>query len=414
LSIFRALLRKELTETFRDRRTLLMMLGVPLLLYPAVLVLVGQLMAAGQGRLARMELPVALVGEPVQALVAAHPVPKIRWVPMSDAEARQALLSRTVEAVVESPSGLSAELLLSQTAGAGEGETLLRILFSQRQDTSVEARRRLEEVFRKMNDSALEARLAQRQLPAAFARPVRLLTEDIEPRGGLGALIASKLLPLMLVVMLFLGAFYAAIDATAGEKERGTLETLLVAPVRPMQVMAAKLVMVVAVSSMVTLLNLASLGGTMALGLHAADEGLKLKFTLSVGQVALLVAVLLPCAALVSSISLAVASLARTYREGQYLLTPLLMLGMIPPLLALMPGLTLAPWNAALPLLNLALLIKAVLLESVGAGLVVGVMVSNACVAAVGLWLAANAFRSEALRFGGVESWRELFQFKQE
>jgi len=390
--IFRTLLRKELTETLRDRRTLLMMLGVPLILYPAILVLTGQLMTAGQWRLAQTEVRVALVGEAARALFSESALERVEFVPLPEVQARQRLQARTLELAV-----------VPREDGPG-----FVLLYSQRQDLSMEARRRVEQELDHVRQRLLKSKLADLKLEPRALEVLPVKSVDIDAAGGLGALLAARLLPMLLVMMLFLGAFYTAIDVTAGEKERGTLETLLVAPVTPFQVMASKWVTVFTVCLAATLLNLASLGLTLAFGIQGAPDETRMQLSLSLSQVCVMGLALLPSAALVSALSLAVATLARTYREGQHLLTPLLMVGLVPPILALMPGLELALWNAWIPLLNLALLIKAVALGTVQWSAVAWVLVSAAVLALGALRLAAVAFESEALRFGGLESWGEL------
>ena len=232
---------------------------------------------------------------------------------------------------------------------------------------------------------------------------------DIDFQKDLGPLVASRLLPIILVVMLFMGALYPAIDVTAGEKERGTLETLLVAPVSPLEVMAAKYLTVAVIASLATCANLAAMAATFAFGIQLGEaQTITLHFT--AGQILTLLACLLPAAFMVSGVALAIASLARNFKEAQSLLTPVSVLGILPGMLALMPGIELTPLTAAVPLLNVALLVKAVTLGAVHP-LEVAITLASIAICSLGaLRLAANAFTSEALRFGGTESWRGLFR----
>jgi sodium transport system permease protein len=131
---------------------------------------------------------------------------------------------------------------------------------------------------------------------------------------------------------------------------------------------------------------------------------------LSWGQVLSLLACLLPAAILISGLALAVASLAKSVREGQNLLAPLVMVGTVPGILAMMPGVELTAVTALIPLLNLALLVKSVALSSAQPLHVVLTAVSTLLFSTFGLWLSANAFRSEALRFGGAGAIWDLFR----
>jgi len=119
---------------------------------------------------------------------------------------------------------------------------------------------------------------------------------------------------------------------------------------------------------------------------------------------------LIPAAFLVSALSLAVASLARTYKEGQSFLTPLMIAGIVPGVVTQMPGIELSDATAAVPLLNVALVIKASILGSVSPLHLVLTTASVLMCVALAVWLAANAFGSEAIRFGGAAEWRDLFR----
>lgn len=398
-----ALLRKELLEALRDRRALLTLILLPVIIYPGMLLLVGTVMSAGKDMLRKEVLLVAAASDDAAALLARHgasPLTPVTRVPRDEAERR--LRKKELWAIVDAPAGTVAAL-------DGGGQASATVLYTKRYDRSREARDRLEKALDQVARGALTVRLEQAQLPPTWAEPVITKAEDVDFGADLGPLIASQILPVILVVMLFMGAMYPAVDATAGEKERGTLETLLVAPVRPLEVMAAKYVTVVALAMLSALANLGAMGATFALGITVGD-GVSATMRLSSGQVLSLLACLLPGAALVSGLALSVASLARSVKEGQNLLAPLVMFGTVPGILALMPGVELTWVTALVPLLNLALLVKGVALSSAQPLHVVLTAVSTLAFAAVGLWLSANAFQSEALRFGSSSAFRELFR----
>ena len=155
--------------------------------------------------------------------------------------------------------------------------------------------------------------------------------------------------------------------------------------------------------------NLAAMAGTFAFGLKL-DGALSTTLHFTAGQVLTLLACLIPAAFMVSGVTLAIASLARNFKEAQSLLTPVTMVGILPGMLSLMPGVELNALTAAVPLLNVALMVKAVVLGAAQPLHVVITVVSILISSLGALKLAANAFTSEALRFGGTESWRALFR----
>ncbi|MFZ5470618.1 MAG: ABC transporter permease [Myxococcota bacterium] len=386
MSAFRALLAKELIDSLRDRRTLAMMILVPLLLYPLLIGLVGVVMAAGRERMAKEELTVAVASDDAYELLSAQPLPPhTSYQRMERVATEEALREKKVWAVVDAPAGALARM------EAGE-QALVTLVYTKRHDRSIEALERLRRVFKGATSNVLATRLAERNLPVTFAEPLRADEVDLDFEKDLGPLIASRMLPVMLLAMLFMGALYPAIDLTAGEKERGTLETLLVAPVRPSEVLAAKYLTVALIASAATLMNLAAMGLSFGLGLSLA-EGVTATVRFGVGQVATLVVCLLPTAFLVSGLALAVASLAKSFKEAQTLLTPLVLAGTVPGTIALMPGIELSALTAVVPLLNVALLVKAAVLGTAQPLHVLICFASVAGCAVLAVRLAAKAFQ---------------------
>lgn len=403
MSAIGPLLRKEITDSLRDRRTLLLMLLLPIVLYPGTLALTGAVTASGQRKLARAQLSVALTSEDAAGLLGPAPE-RTAFVRLDRPAAEAALHARQIAAIVDVPAGAVA-------AAAERGQTVATILYTRRYDHSIQGRDRMKTLLKDAGVRVLSQRLERAGLPPTFPEPVKTAEQDVDFEKNVGPLIASKVLPMILVMMLFMGALYPSLDLTAGEKERGTLETLLVAPVRPFDVMAAKYLTVALIATGTTLVNLAAMGLTFHVGLNLAGD-LAVRMTLGAGQVLTLLACLVPAAFMVSGLALAVASVARNYKEGQTLMTPLITLGLVPAIIALMPGIELDAATAILPLLNVALLVKSTLLGTAQAAHVAITIASVVACSAASVAVAANAFQSEALRFGGAESWRDLFRFR--
>ncbi|MDP2273064.1 MAG: ABC transporter permease [Archangium sp.] len=399
---WRILLGKELLDVARDRRTLVLTVLLPVLLYPGILLLMGAIVAAGTQRLKNEPLVVAVVGQATAELLARKPVPeKTTFQAQARAEAERLLRDQQIAALVEAPQNAAAEL------EAGR-QVVVTILYTKRFDRSVEALDRLRPVLESINTDALELRLEARQLEPGFVQPVKADAVDLEFQKDLGPLIASRLLPIVLLMMLILGALYPAVDLTAGEKERGTLETLLVSGARPVDVMAAKYLTVSAVAVVTALANLAAMAATFGFGLSFGGKATT-TFQLSGGQMLTMLACLVPAALLLAGVSLTVASTARTFKEGQSLMSPLMLVCLAPALLSQMPGVELNNLTALIPLLNVALLIKASVLGNATLTQVVLTMGSVLLFALIALKVAAKAFNSEVFRFGGTEGWRALF-----
>lgn len=397
------LLKKELLDVVRDRRTVVLTLVLPVLLYPGLLTAMGAIIAAGKDRLKNEPLVVAVTTADAQAFLDTQPPPpRTSYERLARADAETRLREQKVAAIVDAPEGAA-------RAVSEDRQATVTVLYTKRFDRSMEALERLRPVLEAANTKALTLRLEARQLDPRFATPVKLEATDLDFQKDLGPLIASRLLPVVLLMMLFIGALYPAVDLTAGEKERGTLETLLVCPVRPVQVMAAKYLTVAIVSVTSTLVNLAAMAGTFGAGLSLAGEAASTSMHFTLGQVGVMLACLVPAALLVSGVSLAVSSMARTFKEGQSLMTPVMLLGLAPALVSQMPGIELTTVTALVPLLNVALLVKATVLGTATAAQAALTVASVLISAALALKWAASAFDSEVFRFGGTPAWLRVF-----
>ncbi len=401
---WRILLGKELLDVARDNRTLVLTILLPVLLYPGMLLLMGAIISAGNQRLKNEQLTVAVVGESTEALLARKPIPaKTTWKKVTRAEGEQLLRDQKVAAVVQAPDDATTSLDSGRQA-------IVTVVYTKRFDRSIEALDRVRPVLDSINSDALKLRLEARQLEAGFVQPVKAEAVDLEFQKDLGPLIASRMLPIILLTMLILGALYPAVDLTAGEKERGTLETLLVSGARPVDVMAAKYLTVSTVAIVTALANLGAMAATFGFGLSFGPPGgATTTFQLSAGQMLTMLACLIPAALLLAGIALSVCSTARTFKEGQSLMSPVMIACIAPALLSQMPGVELNDYTALIPLLNVALLIKASVLGNVTPVQVLLTMGSVTVFALLALKTAATAFNSEVFRFGGTEGWRALF-----
>lgn len=407
MSAVRVLLEKELLDVVRDRRTLLLTVGLPVLLYPGILLLMGLIIGAGTARLKNEPLTVAVVGAPTMALLAqTTPPAKTTWSAMSRADAELALKDKKVAAVIDAPDDLDARL-------QGGKQVTVTVLYTKRFDRSMEGLDRVRPVLERLNSQTLKVRLDELHLATDFVQPVKTDAVDLEFQKDLGPLIASRMLPFVLLMMLILGALYPAVDLTAGEKERGTLETLLVSAVRPVDVMAAKYLTVSLVAVVTALANLAAMGVTFGLGISFTGSQTT-TFSLSLSQVGIMLVCLVPAALLLSGVAVAVSSTARTFKEGQALMTPVMLVCLAPAMISQMPGMELSTVTALIPLLNVALLVKAAVLGTVTPVQVVLTAGSVLAFAGLALKLAASAFNSEVFRFAGTRGWGALLGGKRQ
>src|SRR4029078_971804 len=129
-------------------------------------------------------------------------------------------------------------------------------------DKSKVAEQRVREVLDRWKQKIVAENLERRNLPVAAVQPFQLKQTDVAEPVRRRAALWSKILPFVLMVWALTGAFYPAVDLCAGEKERGTLETLLSSPAARSEIVWGKLLTVMTFSMATSLLNMVSMTAT--------------------------------------------------------------------------------------------------------------------------------------------------------
>ena len=279
------------------------------------------------------------------------------------------------------------------------------VYFDSNRDTSLVTHAIVARVLSNWQDEIVRQTLATGHVPIEVTQPFVVQPQDVsaaEPRRALW----SKLLPLVMFVWALTGAFYPAVDLCAGEKERGTLETLLTSPAGRSNIVGGKLLTVMTFSAMSALCNM----GTLALTARMMSGTLQsLDLPLDPpggGAIAWLLVGLLPMCTLFSAASLALAALARSTKEGQYYLMPLLLVSMPLLLLPLMPGIELNLSTSLLPVTGLMLVLRAAMegqLDLAATYLLPMGLVTAACCAMAIRW-AIYQFNQEEVLFRDTEN----------
>ena len=285
------------------------------------------------------------------------------------------------------------------------------IIRNSADDKSMIAFERLRAAISNWERELLVQRLTSASLPQSIHKPVGMQQIDLAAGDQVAANVWSKIFPAMLVVMAIFGAFNPAIDLGAGEKERGTMETLLICPARRSEIVMGKFLTVLVFSIGTAILNLASMGltGQYMLSIAAGGAGptmsnLALPPLTSIAWVLIL---LLPLAALLSALCLALATFARSSKEGQYYLTPLLMVTMGLTVFCLSPAVEITPFYSVMPIVNVALLLKGMLLAPLNSGslymYVLPVLATSVGYSLLALWWAISLFDNEDVLFREAE-----------
>ncbi|MEE8452748.1 MAG: ABC transporter permease subunit/CPBP intramembrane protease [Thermoguttaceae bacterium] len=389
------ILSREVRDQLRDRRTLFMMFVLPILLYPLLGMLFLQIQQFVQDKPVRVlvvgaedypDLPPlfenesfaeSLFSDPKDTrLLEVHFPPNEPDDPGSTAdpfaEAQRAVRAREYDAAIYFPEGFGEELQRFRRAieervsraeeislADAQGSPLKvpnpMIIHDFDSTKSMMAYDRLNVAIRAWRELVGESNLAAGGIPASAASPFDPQSSPVgDPSASRSASMWSKILPVLMLIWALTGAFYPAVDLCAGEKERGTLETLLCSPAERSEIVLGKLGTIMLFSMVTAVLNLASVGLTGWLVFGGRPE---FGPPSSMAILWLMIA-LVPIAAVFSALCLALAAFARSTKEGQYYLMPLLLITMPLAVLPMAPAVELNLGNALIPISGLVLLLR--------------------------------------------------------
>jgi sodium transport system permease protein len=391
---------KELREVMRDRRTLIFMFLMPTIIVPLLMNLVIGFAIRMEKKARTETLAYAIFGsEFLPRLAEAFENEKEfeRVSIPSPNDINSAIAAGEIKFAIVIPES-------SQQRLEESNQVTVQLYYNNATVASM-ANSRAARVIRSLGDQLRAERLAKLGLDSPKARDNLLIPITIEERGtaNMREVLGERLggmLPYFFIIFSFIGAMYTAIDAGAGEKERGTLETLLLAPVPRRQIVLGKFLVLFTTGVTSALLCLASIGlilttkGKVITG--AMQEVLQ-----SIGFIdfVLVGAMLIPMAAIFASLLLCISIYARSYREASVYCGPLNMVVIIPAVVAMMPGIELNWITAMVPVMNISLAIKELLKGTMDYLILAGILSSTFIIAGGLLAFTTWWFDREAVLF---------------
>jgi sodium transport system permease protein len=390
---------KELIDSLRDRRTVISMIVVPLLVMPLLTIGMGVLSVTLVG-LAMREIPKVMIlgGEDSPRVMAELRQLKDLQVVPAKPDYAEEISNKQIRAAVEIPEGFEAKL------AAGESSTV-KIYFYEGELRSGFGAERLQRFFRELRDRAIGEHLEARQLPESLARPFNIEEKNVAPPEKVGGAILGGLVPYFVILLCLTGAMYPAMDLTAGEKERGTIETILCSPVSRTHLVLGKFLMVLTASIATVVLAITSMavsfgaGKKMLLGVTHGTMDAALQIAITGKAVVSIFFVVLPLAVFFSAALLALSLFAKSFKEAQSYISPLMIVVVLPAVAALLPGVELNPALALVPVLNTSLVGKEIITGTYHWSLIALIFLSSSVYAGVAIAIAVKLFQREDVLF---------------
>jgi sodium transport system permease protein len=392
--------RKELTEAIRDRRTVISTILVPLLLFPVLSVGFGSLAVMLVGK-AKEETPKVMLrgGEDSPVVVAGlKKLDKIEIVAETP-DWKDQIINKEIRAAVEIPSGF-------QTDVAQQKPDTVKIYNYEGELKSEFATDKVEKYLKDYSDTVVKERLAAKNLPVGVLMPFEFKRENVAPPEKVSGAAFGGIIGYMVILLCMTGAMYPAMDLTAGEKERGTMETILSSPISRTHLVLGKFFLILTAALGTAALSVLSMGVSFSVLSHytgrteggrAAAAG----FLLHLGPktVVSVFIMALPIAVLFSSVLMTIALFAKTYKEAQSYLTPMTFIVIIPAIASMLPGVELTAKLALIPILSTSLLCKELVAGTYHWNLIAIIFSSTCVYAAVALFIAIKMFQRESVLF---------------
>ncbi|WP_126425162.1 ABC transporter permease [Brevibacillus marinus] len=381
--------RKECVDLLRDRKTWIGAFVIPIVVIPLLFLLIGYSMSSVEEE-ARSDIPLAVAG------AADHPLlqlllqqPGTRLVAVGDE--LEALRQGNVRAVIRLPADLDQQL-------AAGGVVQVQVWYDPSNQKSVYARDVVEQAIDSYEQQVVAERLQAVGLSPGAIQPIETVVESVASDERVTGSMLSMFIPLMLVLSLATGGIPAATDLIAGEKERGTLEALIAAPVSASSLLTAKLLAVMlmsGISSLASLISVASVLSWAPMGMEEANFSLGF---LNPATIALLLVMLLLLAAMFAGLELAISTMAKSFKEAQTYMTPVVFAAMVPAYM-LMPinPLDMPFIYYLLPVFNGMAIFKEVFYGAVVWQHALVVVASSLVYVALAIALAARFFKKESL-----------------
>ena len=378
---------KEIVDALRDRRTLLVVLLSSVLMGPLVLVALSGLIATFESRAEQREVWLdGLENAPTLVNFFARQTYTVRAAP---AGYEQALRDSTfADPVVVVAKDFEAKL--------AQGDVpVLEVVSDSANKRSEAGTGRVQRLLQGFNRERAVVALALRGVAGELLEPVRVDERDLASTATRGAQFTG-MLPFFVLMAVLYGALNAALDSTAGERERGSLEPLLMNPVDRVALVLGKWGAVACVGMLIAVLSCFSFIPAQWL---LRSDTLAALFQYGVREALLFLVVLLPFAAALSAVLMAVAIRCRTFKEAQANATVVVLAVSLLPLFSVFNLGGEARWHLWVPALGQNVLMNRVLKgEAVGVEAVFVPLAVCVGLAATGIWFVARVLRSAAVK----------------
>ena len=388
--------RKELRDILRDRRTLSVMLVIPLVVYPTIFVGISKYISGQTEKAANETLRIAIVdngnASNFEAFIAN--MPNVQLSKISDTtKAKTAIENDSIDVAYFFPAGYDSAIAKLEPVNFQYFYT------STNNEFEVAIINNYNTAYTQL---LVTEKLKEKQIAETILHPAVPVSRNLaSQREQIGSIVGG-FLPYFFIIFCMIGCMYPAIDLAAGEKERGSLETLLVSSASRMEIYIGKLI-TVTLSGFIS--AMASIAGIIIAAQMIGSQGGQgsemgqivdlLNGIMEPQSIAMLLVILLPLNIFFAAITLMLSIYAKSFKEAQSMITPLMIFIVFPSIFGMLPGVKLDFTTALIPILNVSLGAKEIIAGTVGAGPLIVTYIALFAYAGIALVASVRFFNNE-------------------
>ncbi|MCP4566621.1 MAG: ABC transporter permease [FCB group bacterium] len=391
--------KKEMIDTLRDRRTLVFMLLIPMAAIPLLMMGMSSLMASQISKLYEEKSAVVVTGmdnlpEDLRGMFERAPALNLKTAADFDTTLTEALKRGDYQVLVTVPEGFAAALEEKSSA-------VLDVFYDKAEMKSEIGFEKVEEMLAAYDGLLVEARLNELGLTPDYISPFEVNSQNVSPPEKMIGKTMGPMLPYVIIIMCFMGAMYPAIDLAAGEKERGTLETLLVSPATRGEFVVGKYLVILVTGIVAALLSLVSMAFSVSymVGEFVRELGQMMAISFDLPTIILILLIIIPLGGIFAGVLLSVSIFARTFKEAQSYVTALNMVIILPAIISFLPGVEINYQMALIPVVNATLILKDAIAGSIAWNFVFVAVLANAVLAVLSLFFCKTWFERESIIF---------------
>lgn len=392
--IFRLLYLHEMRLLVRARRTVVLSVLLPAVIMPVMLFASKHSNEQRQQTLDETTYKYAVTGplaDRVRTLIAtssSSPKQEFKFAETPTDTPEKALDAGDIQFYIRSQSGEQADAAPHPPKERLKGVPTVTVVYRGNQDTSGNGSGRMMELLETARQKDSELALAGHGFKGNPKDLFSIEAANVATKGQVTGLTVGRFITAVLVMLMFTGGSIAALDIIAGEKERGTLETLLTTAAGRNEIVASKQLAVSSVALAITLIQALNFFVYIKLKVIKLPDNFNLE--LSSGMALTLLALFVPLAITIGSVLLILSAYAKSYKEASLYFLPVYLLGLLASLASLLPGIALRSAIAIVPIANVSIAAREIL---VGRADLPMIAVTFAVMAGSAAWLMRTASR---------------------